>query len=113
MEASLRAKPRCALKSTDMKTKPPSPRPIRNTSHQGFRELKTRDLVGRVTFITSGINKMKLFRRIPDGDFRTGQGATSKATMCPEINRYENYGPVPKAEPIVYYAGFAANLADF
>jgi hypothetical protein len=29
-------------------------------------------------------------------DFQAGHRATSKATMCPEINRYDNYGPVPK-----------------
>src|SRR5215831_10287103 len=29
------------------------------------------------------------------GDIRCP--VTSRATMCPEINTYENYGPVPKA----------------
>jgi hypothetical protein len=31
--------------------------------------------------------------------FRAGQEAPGKATMCPEINRYENGAPVPKGEP--------------
>jgi hypothetical protein len=39
---------------------------------------------------------MRLFQRLPCDNLWAGHGVTSKATMCPEINRYENYGPVPK-----------------
>ena len=40
-------------------------------------------------------------------DFWAGLRATIKATICPEINRCENYGPVPKTEqrPIVCRRG--------
>jgi hypothetical protein len=34
------------------------------------------------------------------GDLGPGQGATSEARCCPEINRYENFHPLPKAEPM-------------
>jgi len=55
--------------------------------------------------ITFGINKMELSRRLPCGNVLAGLQATSKATMCPEINGYENYGPVPKAEPMLVVEG--------
>ena len=39
-------------------------------------------------------------------DFLTGLQATSKATMCLEINRYANYVPVPKQMRCTPYQGF-------
>jgi hypothetical protein len=50
--------------------------------------------------MTSGINKMKPFRRTPFADAQVALRATSKATMYPEINRYENYVPVPKTDKV-------------
>ena len=69
-------------------------RPIKDFGDRGLSGL-----VGRMPTITSGVNKMPLFQRMLCSHFRARQGATSKATMCPEINSYENYGPVPKTEP--------------
>ena len=48
--------------------------------------------------MTFEINKMNLFRRITPDGFRADQGDTGKATMWPEINRYGNSRPVPKAQ---------------
>ena len=43
-------------------------------------------------------------------DFRVDLRATIKATMCPEINRCENYGPVPKTEPMPFINGRVSKL---
>jgi hypothetical protein len=97
----LRAKPRCAFKSTDTRIMSLSPTicgvlPIKDS---GSRRLPA--VVGSTSMITCGINKMDLLQWIPRAPFRAGQRATSKATMCPGMNGYENYGPVPKAEPML------------
>jgi len=55
--------------------------------------------------IARGINKMELFRRIHCGNLLAGLQATSKATMCLEINRYENYVPIPKQTWCTPYQG--------
>ena len=96
----LRAKPRCTLKSIDTQIKSPCPAPIRNTSYQGFWELKARNLLGSMTSIASGINKMKLFRRIPEAILWPWLGATSKATMCPEMNKVRKLRSRPQGRPV-------------
>jgi hypothetical protein len=48
---------------------------------------------------------MELFLRITGRGFLAGLRATSKATMCPEINRYEDYGPLPKTDPMLIVVG--------
>ena len=58
-----------------------------------------------MTTITCGMNKMEVFWRLLPDDFQARQGATIKATMCPEINSYENYGPVPKTDSSIAGAG--------
>src|SRR5262249_12623550 len=51
---------------------------------------------GSMSTMNCGINKMALSRPLLCDDCRAGLRATSKATMCPEINAYENYVPIPK-----------------
>jgi len=53
-----------------------------------------------MTTTTCEISKMRPFERMRWGDVGPGQGATSEVTMCLEINRYENFRPFPKAEPV-------------
>jgi hypothetical protein len=48
-----------------------------------------------MTTAACGINKMREFERVRCGDLGPGEGATREATMCPEINRYEDFRPVP------------------
>jgi hypothetical protein len=107
----LRAKPRCALKSTDARIMSLSPSncgvlPIKDSGSR-----RSPAVVGSTSMITCGINKMDLLQWIPRAPFRAGQRATSKATMCPGINGYENYGPVPKAQlmPIADRRGGRSN----
>jgi len=88
--AGLRTKPRCVLKSTDTQVTSPSPSKCRALPIKDWGSRRSPTLVGSVATITFGINKMQLFRRIPCDDFRAGHRPTSKATICPGINRYEN-----------------------
>ncbi len=49
--------------------------------------------------ISLGINKKTLGVRNTTHRFSSRQRVTSKATMCPGINRYVNYVPIAKAAP--------------
>jgi hypothetical protein len=49
-----------------------------------------------MTATTRGINKMRAFERVRCGDLGPGEGATWEATMCPEINRYEELPSRPQ-----------------
>jgi len=68
----------------------------RHSSIKDWRRRRLRDLAGACILSPFSINKMELsLPKIPQR-FRAGHQATNKATMCFEINRYVNYGPIPK-----------------
>ena len=91
----LPAKPRCALKSTDTQIISLSPSKCGALPIKDSGTRRSPAMAGCVLAVKRGINKIELFLWITCRDSRAGLQATSKATMCPEINRYENYGPVP------------------
>jgi len=91
-----RAKPRCALKSTHTQITSLSPSNCGALPIKDSGSRRPPAMAGSMPTNTRVIKKMKLFRWIGRADFHVGQGATSKATMCPEINEIKKLRSRPQ-----------------
>ena len=90
------SKPRCVLESTDTQITSLSPRKNRSRSVRDWPGATGSALGWGMQSMTHGISRIGVALGYAYSGFPSRPRATIKATMCPEINRYENYAPVPK-----------------